>query len=294
MTQTIGIVGAGNMGTAIAQSLKNAGIPVLLLTPRSGTTAQHDGFEVIADAKELARRSDIVISALRTGAETSALLPDLLAGAAGKENFIHIDQGNGDPDVAQECARRWAEQGQFFADAPMLGPPESLHTGRARMLVGATAESLARLKEITLPYAAELVHAGEPGRGHLLRQLLNFMGYGLVALSAGTIATASAAGISPTVLRDGAIGMGLDSGTFQTLLANAIDADIPHRPLSLEYIQGEYQKMANAFPNVAGAELIAATFREFYALTAGDKGSQIMATALPTRLEELNSEITSA
>lgn len=288
MTQTIGIVGAGNMGTAIARSLRSAGIPVLLLAPTSGTTDLHEGFDVIADAEELAGRSDIVISALRTGAETAQLMPRLLAGAADKENFIHIDQGNGDPDIAKDCARLWAEQGQFFADAPMLGPPESLHTGRARMLVGATPESLARLKQIALPYSTDIVHAGAPGQGHMLRQLLNFMGYGLVALSAGTIATASAAGISPTVLRDGAIGMGLDSGTFQTLLANAIDTAIPHRPLSVDYIQGEYQKMADAFPSVAGADLMGAAFRQFYALAAGGKGDQIMATALPSRLDELN------
>ncbi|WIY52715.1 NAD(P)-binding domain-containing protein [Devosia sp. YIM 151766] len=294
MTTTIGIAGAGNMGTAIARSLQKAGVPVLLLAPTSGISARHEGFEIVADAEALAKGSDVVISALRTGAETAALLPQLLAGAAGKDNFIHIDQGNGAPEVARDCAKSWAERGQLFADAPMLGPPESLDSGRARLLVGASDDSLARLKELNLPYYKDLVHAGGPGQGHMLRQLLNFMGYGLVALSAGTIATASAVGITPTVLRDGAFGMGLDSGTFQTLLASAIDKTIPHRPLSLDYISGEYQKMQDAFPSVEGADLMAATFRDFYALAAGDQGDRIMATALPSRLEELNSDSASA
>lgn len=287
MTNTIGIAGAGNMGTAIARRLKDTGANVLLLTPPSGVSAHHDGLETVADARTLASRSDVVLSCLRTGAETALVLPGLLEGAVGKSGFIHIDHGNGAPDVARLCAEKWVAQGQLFADAPLLGPPEHLSIGKATLLVGATAEGLARVTEISEPFCDNVVHAGAIGQGHVLRQLLNFMGYGLVALSASTIAAASAAGIAPEVLRDAASGKGLDSGTFQTLLANAIDTSLPHRPLSVRYIRGEYEKMRAAFPNSEGADLLMSTLNEFYCMVDGGQGDKVMATALPDRLQAI-------
>jgi hypothetical protein len=214
-------------------------------------------------------------------------MPALLEGAAGKAGFIHIDHGNGVPDVAQHCAAKWIEQDQLFVDAPLLGPPEHLATGKATLLVGARDDGLTRVTEISEPYCDNVVLAGAIGQGHMLRQLLNFMGYGLVALSASTIAAATAAGITPQILRDAAYGKGLDSGTFQTLLANAIDTALPHRPLSVSYIRGEYEKMRQAFPESEGAERLMATLSDFYAMADAGQGDQVMATALPDRLKAL-------
>lgn len=289
MTDVIGIAGAGNLGMAIARKLREAGTPVLLLTPSNGATVRHDGFELVASVAELAERSSVVLTCLRTGEETEALLPQLLAGAAGKSAYLHIDHGNGVPEVAHVCAAAWAKQGHSFADAPLLGPPESLANGKARLLVGADAESLERLAEVSSPYCDDIVHAGAVGQGHRLRQVLNLMGYGLVALSASAIAAAKAGGIAPDVLRDAARGKGLDSETFQTVLASAIDPALPHRPLSVSYIRGEFDKMRAALPQVGGADLLAATLSDFYALMDSGEGDRVMATALPARLEALAS-----
>jgi 2-hydroxy-3-oxopropionate reductase len=160
--RTASIFGLGLMGRPIARSLLAAGhdvrgwnrsrLDAALTAPVSvcRTLAEAAGAEV---ALLVVSDSDAVDAVLR---ELESLL------APGQ---IVVDMGTSDPARSREHARRLAQTGIGWVDAPVSGGPEGAESRRLAIMAGGSEEDCERVEPL-LGALGSFVRVGGPGDGH--------------------------------------------------------------------------------------------------------------------------------
>ena len=85
----IGIAGIGRMGSAIATRLASLGHEMMVWN-RSADKARATGLPVAATARELAERSEVVISILSDARAVEQVYAEMLAGSVKGQLFIEM------------------------------------------------------------------------------------------------------------------------------------------------------------------------------------------------------------
>jgi 2-hydroxy-3-oxopropionate reductase len=165
---TIGVIGVGVMGSAIAARLLERGAQLA----ESGVS--------------MARRADAVITSLNSAAivEQAVFAPDgVAAGAA--PGLRYIDMGSIDPRATADMARRLkAACGVDWVDAPLSGGAPAARSGRLTLMIGGAEDAVARARAVLGDLAANATHMGPAGAGQttkLINQVLCACGFLAVA-----------------------------------------------------------------------------------------------------------------
>lgn len=178
MTATIGFVGLGVMGTAIAGRILDAGYELVVYnrTPQRARQLVARGAALASTPAEVARRSHHVFSCLLDKAAIESvclgcdgLVPELRPGQ------IVVEHATFPPAAARRLASLTAERGASYLDAPVTGGPEGAMAGNLTAMVGGRPDALAEVSDVMSCYTKDVVHVGEPGRGlelKLVNQLL--------------------------------------------------------------------------------------------------------------------------
>ncbi|MDQ0467849.1 NAD(P)-dependent oxidoreductase [Labrys wisconsinensis] len=179
MTQRIGIVGVGVMGSAIAARLIARGHRVVLRDPHPEKLAPllAQGATAASSLAGLAGAVDTVITSLNTAEIVERVLfaPDgLVAGpVAGK---LLIDMSSIDPGATAAMAKRLrAEVGMAHVDAPLSGGAPAAREGRLTLMLGGEAADVERARAVLGDLAANITHMGPSGAGQttkLINQVL--------------------------------------------------------------------------------------------------------------------------
>jgi 3-hydroxyisobutyrate dehydrogenase-like beta-hydroxyacid dehydrogenase len=152
----IGFIGLGNMGSAIAGRLLEAGhaLRVWNRSPEPARRLADRGAQIAASAEE-AFRGDVVFSMLSDDEVTRAVLLDsgLLARATPAAVRVHVNMATISVALGDELAERHRERGVGYVAAPVLGRPDVAAAGKLTVLLAGpreAAESVAPLLEGTL------------------------------------------------------------------------------------------------------------------------------------------------
>ena len=147
----IGFIGLGNMGSAIAGRLLEAGheLCVWNRSPEPARRLAQRGAQV-ADTAEEAFRGDVVFSMLSDDQVTRAVLIDsgVLARATPAATRIHVNMATISAALADELAERHLERGVGYVAAPVLGRPDVAAAGKLTVVLAGprqateTAQSL--------------------------------------------------------------------------------------------------------------------------------------------------------
>jgi 3-hydroxyisobutyrate dehydrogenase-like beta-hydroxyacid dehydrogenase len=176
----IGFIGLGNMGSAIAGRLLEAGHR-LRVWNRSPEPARHlaqRGAQVAATAEE-AFRGEIVFSMLSDDQVTRAVLVDsgVLARSTAAATRIHVNMATISVALADELAQRHGERGIGYVAAPVLGRPDVAAAGKLTVLAAgprATVDSVQPLLEGTV--GQKLWRFGErASQANVVKLAVNFM-----------------------------------------------------------------------------------------------------------------------
>ena len=192
----IAVLGTGKMGSAIAGRIAGAGFE-LTLWNRTRSRAEALDIGTVADsAAEAAGDADIVISSL-TGPEAvraAYLGPNgALAAAEGK---LFVEMSTAGPDLVAELAAAVEAAGARLVDAPILGAPPVVAEGGAAILVGGSAEDVARAASI-LSLFGTIRHVGPLGSGARLKLVANSMLADVVLAAAELQVAGEQAGLAP-------------------------------------------------------------------------------------------------
>ncbi|RRJ84032.1 NAD(P)-dependent oxidoreductase [Aestuariirhabdus litorea] len=200
----IALAGVGHMGIGIASNLLKAGYALRFLD-REGNqpTAAlvRAGAQACPDRPRLAQGADILILCVTGAPEVeSALFEGEGLAAHLKPGALVIDCSTSLPATSEAVARRLAQGGIDFLDAPMTRTPKEAAEGRLNLIVGGDAALLERVRPLLMSFAENITHAGPIGAGHRLKLVHNFVSLGFSAVLAEAAAGAARAGIDTGAL----------------------------------------------------------------------------------------------
>lgn len=223
----VGVVGLGAMGLRLAVHVARAGADVRCVDPSpvAAARAREEGLTVVEEVGDLAGCDAVVLSL-----PTPAIVLDVvhrLSGAASSagRTLTILDASTVGPSDAEAAARAAAEHGQVYADAPILGRPESV--GRWTFPVGGDEDAVRLARRVLAPVAAMVERSGPVGTASATKVLNNLMLGTINAVTAELLVLAEAAGLDPgrwvdLVVESGAASV---SPLFRDVARRAVDGD---------------------------------------------------------------------
>jgi 3-hydroxyisobutyrate dehydrogenase-like beta-hydroxyacid dehydrogenase len=202
---TVGLVGLGLLGSAIATRLRGAGHAVVghdilpacveRLVALGGTAAR--------SAAEVARDSEIVCTMLPSLAAVEEVILGVDGFAAGARPGQTLCQMSTiSPTLTERLARETAARGLVFLDCPVSGTSGMVAKGNGVFFVGGDRAAYERWRPLLESILPSAVHIGAAGQAMLLKLVANL----LVALNSASVAEAltmaSRGGLDPALVVD--------------------------------------------------------------------------------------------
>jgi 3-hydroxyisobutyrate dehydrogenase-like beta-hydroxyacid dehydrogenase len=236
---TIGFIGLGVMGEPMCANLaRKSGATVVAYDLRAeplDRVAAH-GVEAAPSAVEVAHRSEVVFLSLpgEPQVRTVCLEPGGLVGAVRAGQTV-VDTSTCPVPLAREIARRFAERGVAFADAPVARTAQAARDGTLSIMVGGEAAVFERLRPLLACMATEITHCGPVGAGQAVKLMNNMVVAQTVVALAEALAVARASGaVDPRVL-------------FETLVKGSADSFVL-RNHGLRSLLPDHHPASGAFP----------------------------------------------
>lgn len=221
--RSVGVIGAGLMGSGMAGGFLRTGHPLHLLVHRSRTHIDPlltRGAHEAEDVRALLERCDVLLTCV-PNAGTVQQLADTVVPLV-REGQIWIDASTSRPDTSAGIAAQLAGRGAVFADAPVTGGPEQAQEGRLASLVGCLETDFPVIEALVASYSTTVRRFGDPGRGHAAKLLNNLVSQGTMLLLADAFQGASRAGVDAEALYDVMMAGAARSGTLEKAVGPAL------------------------------------------------------------------------
>jgi len=168
----IAFIGLGAMGFPMARHLAKQHEVVVWNRTREKAErhAREHGSKLAGDLRETAK-AEVIITMLPTSREVDEIVDKLLPSL--QRGTLWIDATSGDPNVSKETAKRLAEKGVGFVDAPVTGATVGAENATLTIMVGGSAEDFARAEPILKICGKTIIHVGPVGAGHAIKVLTN-------------------------------------------------------------------------------------------------------------------------
>jgi 3-hydroxyisobutyrate dehydrogenase len=203
--RSVGVIGLGLMGCAIAARLTEPGRAVL---GHDIDQARRDAFEAsgsgsAASAAQLARRCRIVVIAVYDAGQVCAALGEL-AEQAGDGPPLLICTTTCAPAEIAVIAALAGDLRIPLVEAPISGTSAELRAGKALALVGGAREAIAAAADVLDIICAERVEAGRIGDAARMKLAINLILQGNRAALAEGIVFAERLGLDAKIFLDAA------------------------------------------------------------------------------------------
>jgi 3-hydroxyisobutyrate dehydrogenase len=163
----IGFIGLGSMGSALAARLLAQGYELVVYnrTPEKAEPIIAKGAMRAVSPKELAEQSDVVISCVTDDTALRAVMDGLEGAFSGaKKGQVFVDMSTLSVSVTREMAKKGAEKGAEWLDAPVLGNPKMVEEGTMPFVVGGDEKALEEVRLI-LEAVGTIKYMGKSGLG---------------------------------------------------------------------------------------------------------------------------------
>jgi len=223
----VGFIGLGLMGHGMARNLVAKGFPLTVRVHRNRKPAEDilaAGAREARTNADLAQSSDVVILCV-TG---SPQVEEVIYGESGilgvaREGLVVVDTSTAEPESTAKIRDDLARKGTLYVDAPLARTPKEAEEGRLNTMVGADDATFARLKPVFSAYCENVIHAGPPGHGHMLKLINNFMAMSIATTTAEACATCAKAGVSVNKLHEIISAGAVNSGIFQLIVGKMLE-----------------------------------------------------------------------
>ncbi|GFN09284.1 hypothetical protein Smic_78400 [Streptomyces microflavus] len=231
-TESIGFIGLGQLGIAIAQQLATYGRlhTVWNRTPERAADLATTGLSRAASPADLMRDTSMAILCVSgaSAVEEVTFGPGGLAESATPGKIV-VDHSSISPLNTRDIAARLArETGAHWIDAPVSGGPQGAVAGTLTVMAGGSQEDFRRLEPVLSAYAGRCTLIGPTGAGQAAK-LCNQV---IVAATAWGLAEATlladASGIDPAGLPEYLRGGFADSPLLHILQPLMAPGDTTH------------------------------------------------------------------
>jgi 3-hydroxyisobutyrate dehydrogenase len=236
--QTLGFIGTGVMGEPMCRNLAaKSGRRVLAWDPASAPLERlrAQGVQIAGSPGETAAQAAVLFLCLPGGAQLKQLFESTLLPAARKGLTI-VDLGTSGVGLSRELARRFAERGADYADAPIARTRTAADSGTLSITVGATPEVFARIEPLLRCVGSDITHCGGVGNGQVVKILNNMVLFQTVNALAEALALGRHAGVEPALLFDALSKGSADSFALRNHGMKAmLPGQFPERAFSVAY-----------------------------------------------------------
>jgi 2-hydroxy-3-oxopropionate reductase len=200
--ETIGFIGLGIMGAPMAGHLLRGGHPVVVWnrTHSKMEPLLAQGAQAAASPKDLAARSDVVISMLSDSPDVEQVYlgPDgVLAGV--QPGTLLIDMSTISPVTAVQVVKAAAEKGCPMLDAPVSGGDVGARNATLAIMVGGEPEVLERAGSI-LALLGKPVLCGPSGAGQTVKACNQIATALHIVAMAEALTLGKKAGVDPAII----------------------------------------------------------------------------------------------
>lgn len=192
----VGLIGLGNMGTAIAERILDAGYRLVVnnRTPEKAEALAARGAAVAETPAELAEQVDVVLTSLADDDALEAVAREVVGAA--RPGTILVDVSTVSPAASARVAA-WAEEASVqYLRAPVSGNPTVVRAGSLSFIVSGSAETLARVEPLIRAIGPTIHHVGEGEQARVVKLAINLMIAGLAQLMSEALVLGEAAGVA--------------------------------------------------------------------------------------------------
>jgi 3-hydroxyisobutyrate dehydrogenase len=204
MSEKIGFVGVGRMGSNMARRLKEQGCQVTAVydvdANASRALAEELGCESCTELKQVTRLSDVIITVVTDDAAMKTIYRGgLLTRAKGR---LFINCATITPDVHVQLAQKVERARAQSLEACMASSIPQARQGTLFLMCGGRREAFERAKPILEKLAGTIHYIGEAGRAAQVKALVNMvMNINTAGLAEG-LGLGAALGLDLTILRE--------------------------------------------------------------------------------------------
>ena len=171
----IGVIGLGNMGSAVARNIQRANFPLYVHDIRKdvGKKLIEKGAIWKNSPKELMDDVDIVVSMVFGPKEIEAVMKNengILQSSCKDKGWIDLTTSS--PSLMRNLAKEVEALGGFAVDAPVTGSLDAAIRGDMIMFVGGSEKAISNAKEV-LEVIGEIRCVGDYGNGYVAKLVNN-------------------------------------------------------------------------------------------------------------------------
>jgi 3-hydroxyisobutyrate dehydrogenase-like beta-hydroxyacid dehydrogenase len=196
--QTVGFIGVGIMGGAIAEQMIEKGYSVLAYdkNPQILAGACAKGAAQAESVRDIVDRAEVVFACLPTPEISKAVAtgPDGVAGGSAVKVYMELSTLGGDTAIA--LAEALNEKGIAYVDGTVVGPAFSVKAGTLGLLAAGPKDDFERVRAICESFAGRTFYLGERiGMAQVAKVVANAVSYAGLYASFEAVAVGLKAGI---------------------------------------------------------------------------------------------------
>jgi L-threonate 2-dehydrogenase len=206
MTESIGIIGVGNMGAPMAARLLERGFAVAIRDVRAQAEEPllGQGARRAASPAEIAKTTRTIHIVVIDAAQIEEVLSgtDGLLPWLGNDHLVLLHSTIAPADAAR-LAAAVSERGALVLDAPISGGPARARSGQLSIMAAGTDAARDRAQKVLLALAARVFNVGAaPGLGATMKLVNNLLAGAYLAAGAEAFAIGCAAGLDGRTMAD--------------------------------------------------------------------------------------------
>jgi 3-hydroxyisobutyrate dehydrogenase-like beta-hydroxyacid dehydrogenase len=197
---TIGLIGLGNMGAAVAERLLDAGYELVLhnRTPEKAAALAERGGTVAARPSELAAAVDVVITSLADDDALESVAAEVLGAA--RPGAVLVDLSTVSPEASARVAAAADRAGVEYVRAPVSGNPSVVRAGTLTFIVSGPDDAIDRVEAVLLAIGPTVHRVGDGEQARVVKLAINLLIAGLAQLMSEALVLAEGAGVSRRAL----------------------------------------------------------------------------------------------
>jgi 3-hydroxyisobutyrate dehydrogenase-like beta-hydroxyacid dehydrogenase len=194
MQSSVGVVGLGNMGSALATNLVHAGHAVVAHDVR-GPELAPDGTVHVPSVAEVARRVPVVVLSLPDATASDVVAGELLDVPARATTHV-VDTSTIGVRAAREIGTRLAASGIAYVDAPVSGGVAGARARTLAVMYAAADDDCRRVEPVLAGLSDHRYRVGDrPGAGQAMKLANNFLSATALAATSEAVAFGLAEGL---------------------------------------------------------------------------------------------------
>jgi len=196
----VGLIGLGNMGSAFAERLLDAGYP-LVVHNRSREKAEPlaaRGASVADTAADLAAAADIVLTSLPNDDAFESTAASVAASA--RPGTVLVDTSTVSPGVSARVAALAERASVLYLRAPVSGNPGVVRAGNLTFIVSGPPAGLVRAEPMLRAIGSTIRPVGDAEQARVVKLAINLIVAGLAELMSEALVLGEASGVSRAAL----------------------------------------------------------------------------------------------